>query len=105
MPCGRCHPSCERASRTTASSSARTSRARRRRTASSGSVPKHRVTGEELLSLSEQQTSHIEGMSEPESDVVFAEIISFQYGEANRYTHHWQVHDLLIWDDIALQHA
>jgi alpha-ketoglutarate-dependent taurine dioxygenase len=68
-------------------------------------IAKHRITGEELLNLSEQQTSHIDGMSEPESDAVFAEIAPFQYGEANRYTHHWQVHDLIIWDDIALQHA
>jgi taurine dioxygenase len=66
---------------------------------------RHRVTGEELLNVSEQQTSHIVGMSEDESDVVFAELAQHQYGDDNRYVHHWQVGDLVIWDNIALQHA
>jgi len=66
---------------------------------------RHRVTGEELLNLSEQQTSHIVGMTEDESDAVFAEIVGHQYGPENRYVHHWQVGDLVIWDNIALQHA
>jgi taurine dioxygenase len=66
---------------------------------------RHRVTGEELLNVSEQQSSHILGMSEDESDVVFAELAPHQYGDHNRYVHHWQVGDLVIWDNIALQHA
>lgn len=66
---------------------------------------RHRITDEELLNVSEQQTSHIAGMSEEESDQIFAELAAYQYGERNLYVHHWQVHDLVIWDNIALQHA
>jgi taurine dioxygenase len=66
---------------------------------------RHRVTGEELLNVSEQQTSHIKGMTEDESDVVFAKLAPFQYSDENRYVHHWQVGDLVIWDNVALQHA
>jgi taurine dioxygenase len=66
---------------------------------------RHRVTGEELLNVSEQQTSHIVGKTEDESDVVFAQLAPYQYADANRYVHHWQVGDLVIWDNIALQHA
>ncbi|SRR6266702_5293607 len=66
---------------------------------------RHRITGVEVLNVSEQQTSNIEGMSEDESDVIFAELSAYQYGEDNQYTHHWQVHDLLIWDNLALQHG
>jgi taurine dioxygenase len=65
----------------------------------------HRVTGEELLNVSEQQTSHISGLDEEASDEIFAELAVYQYGQSNLYVHHWQVHDLLIWDNIALQHA
>jgi taurine dioxygenase len=68
-------------------------------------LARHRITGEELLNVSEQQTSHIAGMDEAESDEIFAELAAYQYGENNLYVHHWQVHDLLIWDNIALQHA
>jgi taurine dioxygenase len=66
---------------------------------------RHRITGEELLNVSEQQTSHIAGMGEGKSDEIFDELAAYQYGESNLYVHHWQVHDLLIWDNIALQHA
>ena len=65
----------------------------------------HRITGAELVNVSEQQTSHIEGCTEAESDAIFAELAPYQYGEDNQYTHHWQVHDLLVWDNLALQHA
>jgi taurine dioxygenase len=68
-------------------------------------IGKHRFTGEELLNVSAQQSSHIVGMTEDESDVVFAKLAPFQYGEDNKYVHHWQVDDLVIWDNIALQHA
>jgi taurine dioxygenase len=66
---------------------------------------RHRITSEELLNVSEQQTSHVDGMGEEESDEIFAELAAYQYGESNLYVHHWQVHDLLIWDNIAMQHA
>lgn len=66
---------------------------------------RHRITGEELLNVSEQQTSHIASMGEGKSDEIFDELAAYQYGESNLYVHHWQVYDLLIWDNIALQHA
>jgi taurine dioxygenase len=66
---------------------------------------RHRITGAELLNVSEQQTSHIAGLGDKESDEIFAKLAAYQYGESNLYVHHWQVHDLLIWDNIALQHA
>jgi taurine dioxygenase len=68
-------------------------------------LARHRITGQELLNVSEQQTSHVAGMGEAESDEIFGELAAYQYGDGNLYVHHWQVHDLLIWDNIALQHS
>jgi taurine dioxygenase len=65
----------------------------------------HRVTGEDMLNHSQLFTSHIVGMSDAESDAIFAELEPYQYEESAIYRHHWQVDDLLIWDNIALQHS
>jgi taurine dioxygenase len=65
----------------------------------------HRVTGEDMLNHSQLFTSHIVGMTDAESDAIFAELEPYQYEESAIYRHHWQVDDLLIWDNIALQHS
>jgi taurine dioxygenase len=66
----------------------------------------HPVTHEELINVSPLFTSHIVGMDEEQSDAVFAQIHPYQFGaSANRYAHKWQPHDLVIWDNWALQHG
>jgi len=66
---------------------------------------RHPITGEEVLNVSQLFTSHIVGMDEATSDVVFAELNPYQYNSATCYSHRWQNNDLLIWDNYALQHA
>lgn len=74
-------------------------------TATSPAIRKHPLTGEETLMISENMTSHFDGMSEEESDPLLAEVSSYQYNQEYVYTHHWQVGDLLMWDNIAVQHG
>ena len=66
---------------------------------------KHRLTGEEMINISELSSSHVVGMSDDDSDVIFDALSRYQYDRSNVYVHRWQVHDLLVWDNIALQHA
>jgi len=40
-----------------------------------------------------------------ESDAARDEIHEHVYAEHNTYVHHWQVGDLVVWDNIALQHG
>ena len=66
----------------------------------------HPATHEELINVSPLFTSHIIGMDDEQSDALFSQIYAYQFGEAaNRYTHRWQAHDLVIWDNWALQHG
>ena len=67
---------------------------------------RHPVTHEELVNVSPLFTSHIDGMNDEQSDAVFAQIYPYQFGaSAVRYAHKWQPHDLVIWDNWALEHG
>jgi taurine dioxygenase len=66
----------------------------------------HPVTHEELVNVSPLFTSHIVGMDEQQSDAIFLQLHAYQFGEAAiRYAHKWQAHDLVIWDNWAVQHG
>ena len=51
------------------------------------------------------QTDSIVGLDEPSSEALLAELWSELYAPTNVYTHHWRVGDLVVWDNIAVQHA
>lgn len=40
-----------------------------------------------------------------ESDALIEELFAYLYEEANIYEHHWRKGDLVVWDNLALQHA
>jgi taurine dioxygenase len=65
----------------------------------------HPRSGQELLSVNEMQTDRIIGMDAPESEETLQELWSVLYAPGNTYTHRWRVGDLLIWDNIAVQHG
>ena len=65
----------------------------------------HPRTGEPVLYVSDMQTTRIEGMERAESDATLAALFDALYREDRVYTHHWNNGDLVIWDNIALQHA
>lgn len=65
----------------------------------------HPVTGRKLLYVSNYNVSHIEGMERTEGEALLDELASYVTAENNIYEHRWQRDDLLIWDNIALQHA
>jgi taurine dioxygenase len=65
----------------------------------------HPSSGQELLSVNEMQTDRIIGMDEAESEDTLAALWSVLYAPDNTYAHRWTVGDLLIWDNIAVQHG
>lgn len=65
----------------------------------------HPRTGEPTLYISDMQTARIEGLPRAESDALLAALFDELYAEDHIYRHHWNNGDLLIWDNIALQHS
>lgn len=67
-------------------------------------VARHHRSGEPILFVSEAN-SHICGLSYPESEALLAEIFAHLYAPANLYVHQWRAHDLVVWDNYAVQHG
>ena len=62
-------------------------------------------TGRPYLFVNEDMTGTIIGMSEQESDELLDELFSYLYAKENVYEHSWQQGDIVIWDNLAVQHA
>ena len=67
-------------------------------------VSRHPVTGEEFLYVSQMHTSHVVGWTDAESDRLFSELEHYAYSSENTYSHEWDLHDFVVWDNIGLQH-
>jgi taurine dioxygenase len=67
-------------------------------------VVPHPATGIPLLYVDEVATGEILGLSEEESDSLLDRIRQLLYDDDNIATHHWEVGDLIVWDNIAVQH-
>lgn len=65
----------------------------------------HPRTGQPALFVSEKHSSHIEGLEAEESRPLVRSLCARLYAEDNIHTHRWEEGDLLIWDNLALQHA
>jgi alpha-ketoglutarate-dependent taurine dioxygenase len=65
----------------------------------------HPRTRRPLLSVNEQQTLEIKGLDKHASDVLIAELTTSIYAQENIVEHFWQQGDLLVWDNLALQHG
>ena len=64
----------------------------------------HPVTGRKGLFVNEGHTSHLSGMPRAESDALLAELYAHITRPEFVYAHSWRVGDLLMWDNIAVQH-
>ena len=59
----------------------------------------------DLIFVNFLMTSHIADLPREEGDALLDELYARIYADDNVYTHHWQRGDMLIWDNIALQHC
>jgi len=64
----------------------------------------HPITGRKCLYVSKGECEAIEGMPRDEALALIDELANRTVDERFRYTHHWQVRDLLMWDNCTVQH-
>jgi taurine dioxygenase len=70
------------------------------------SVPySHPRTGKALLYVSQQMTHNIVELPEDDSEELLTKIFEHLYSPALVYEHVWQNGDLLVFDNITMQHA
>lgn len=65
----------------------------------------HPGTGEEVLAVWEQQTDALLPLPQEESVALIGELFAHLYQPAFQYVHEWAPHDLVIWDNRAVQHS
>jgi taurine dioxygenase len=65
----------------------------------------HPRTGDRYVVPGSHQASHFVGLTHAESDVILDELLAFLYSGDFLYEHHWAVGDLVIWDNLVLQHG
>jgi alpha-ketoglutarate-dependent taurine dioxygenase len=68
-------------------------------------IIKHPRTGKLVLYVSQQTTRQLVGFEPEESEALLQELFSYLYAPEAVYEHVWQDGDLLVIDNIALQHA
>lgn len=67
-------------------------------------VRAHPVTGEPCLYVDLDRATHIEGLPEAEGRDALRSLQDHAEEHAPRYAHAWQPHDVLVWDNAAVQH-
>ena len=65
----------------------------------------HPRTGETILYACEQMTKEIVGLPPSESEELLGKLFAHLYDPANLLNHVWHNRDLVVWDNLALQHA
>jgi taurine dioxygenase len=65
----------------------------------------HHATGEEIVAAWHQQTDALLPLEQDESVALLDELFTHLYAPGHTYVHEWQPHDLVLWDNHALQHS
>jgi alpha-ketoglutarate-dependent taurine dioxygenase len=66
---------------------------------------RHPRTGETLLYVCQQMTSTISDLPKAESEALLEDLFDHLYAPQNVFEHNWREGDLVMWDNLALQHA
>jgi alpha-ketoglutarate-dependent taurine dioxygenase len=65
----------------------------------------HPRTGVTILYACEQMTKEVVDLAPDESEELLEELFAHLYNSAALVHHEWRNQDLLVWDNLALQHA
>jgi taurine dioxygenase len=68
-------------------------------------VLEHPTTTRAVLYVNELMTDRIVDLPDDESEALLAELFAAFDDTEVQYIHRWQQHDLVVWDNIALQHG
>jgi len=67
-------------------------------------VRTHPVTGRKSLFINEAHTSRVVGLPDEEGAALLARLCAHVVQPAFRYEHDWRAGDLLMWDNVSVQH-
>jgi taurine dioxygenase len=67
-------------------------------------VRTHPVTGRKGLFVNEAHTACVAGLPEEEGAALLAQLCSHIAKPEFRYEHRWRARDLMMWDNVAVQH-
>jgi taurine dioxygenase len=65
----------------------------------------HPRTGRPVLLVTEHHAHRVLGLGREDSDALLGELFGYLYSPSFTYLHQWALHDLLIWDNLAIQHS
>jgi alpha-ketoglutarate-dependent taurine dioxygenase len=65
----------------------------------------HPRTGRTLLYVSQMMTREIDGLAAEESEALLSELFAHLYAPERVWSHDWHQGDLVLWDNLAIQHA
>lgn len=65
----------------------------------------HPRTGEPLLCVTEYHADRFLELGEEESRALLEELFAHLYAPERVYDHPWQLHDVLVWDNLMIQHS
>ena len=65
----------------------------------------HPRTGRPILYVNEGQTARINGLPEAESIALLDELFALLYAPENVFQQDWKMGDIVVWDNLALQHG
>jgi taurine dioxygenase len=68
-------------------------------------ISDHPITHTPYIPVNEQQASHFVGLTMDESDALLDELFAYMYDGRFTYEHEWVERDLIVWDNITLQHG
>jgi taurine dioxygenase len=68
-------------------------------------VVPHPITGERCVYVEEMQTVEILGLAPDDGDALLDLLFERLYDPANIYEHNWRNGDLVVWDNLVVQHA
>ena len=65
----------------------------------------HPRTNKPILYVSQMMTTGIEGLPADESEKLLDELFAVLYDPVHAFEHDWRARDLVVWDNLAVQHA
>lgn len=65
----------------------------------------HAASGQPLLFVTEHHVDRIEGIDDPAAAAMLRRMFAALYAPERRYEHVWRPGDLVVWDNMAVQHA
>jgi alpha-ketoglutarate-dependent taurine dioxygenase len=65
----------------------------------------HPRTGKTVLYVSQQVTMDVVGLEHAENEALLEELFAHLYAEENVLAHYWKTGDLVVWDNVSVQHA